>query len=590
MSGSSLHHRRENNGPELDSGFFTNRRIKKEPEQYKRFEDVIEQVDPLGRYQLFACFCILFAQIEWTGNLSFVNIVGSTEPNWICDHGNYTTHIPQPTKNHCEEVRLCPQLKAVKDSSEFNSIVASFHLICDDANKPQIINIIQSFSLVCKGGDSHLGDAFGRQFMFYVCQLAMCITSCLIVASTGWQGFAAAQFFNGIFYGLVEVESLTLLMEITNDQFRMIPNACFQTNLANVVVAFIAFMTKDWQMFFIFLNLVNLPTCMAFMLWHESPRWLLIKGETASACDVLNDLTDHRWNGTQVKFTPRNLEKIPTDTSKKFYSFYDLFSNRRFAKQSLLQIVSMITCAVVSVCYMRVIREFNGSSILIVLLDGCVRLIIPILVIFADIKFESFTRRIQFLLALSLMGINFMIGMILVICGVPYNSVVVTVFVTLGAMINDSVLWMNIIQVTTQRYPTVIRCCAFGSVFCAKHIGTIIGLVVIPPILDSAFPGGAFLLPLLLILITLVLGGILMPETKGKALLDTMDDVDYTRVEKALPKTLVKMAALHRVMHQDRQKKINEENKERYDEWKKELHNRQGDTNAAFEENVTDSE
>ncbi|CAD5232254.1 unnamed protein product [Bursaphelenchus xylophilus] len=575
------------------SSFFSKRRVRKEPEQYEHFEDVIEQVDPLGRYQIFACFCILFAQIEWTGNLSFVNIVGSTEPDWNCHLSNGTiATIPQPAKDHCHIIKEnCSKLSAVEGSADFKSIVASFQLVCEDANKPQIINILQSVSLMIGailGG--HLGDAFGRQFMFYVCQLGICITSCLIVASTGWQGFAAAQFCNGILYGIVEVESLTMLMEMTSDQFRMIPNACFQTNLANVVVALIAFLTKDWQMFFVFLNLVNLPTCMGFMLWHESPRWLLVKGEIASACDVLNDLTDKRWNGTEVKFTPLNLQKIPQDTSKKFYSFYDLFSNRRFAKQSMLQIVSMITCAIVSVCYMRVIREFSGSSILIVFLDGCVRLIIPIIIIVADIKFDSFTRRIQFLLALSLMGISLLIAMILVICGVPYQNLTVAIIVTFGAMINDSVLWMNIIQVTTQRYPTVIRCCAFGSVFCAKHIGTIIGILILPPILDSDFPGGAFLVPLLLIMVTLVLGIILMPETKGKALLDTMDDVDYTRVEKALPKALLKLATIHRVIQQENQKKIDEENKERYDEWKRGLREQPGNSNVAFEEGITDSE
>lgn len=76
------------------------------------------------------------------------------------------------------------------------------------------------------------------------------------------------------------------MMELTNNQYRMIPNACFQTSIANIVIALIAFLTKDWQKYFVFLNLVSLPTTVAFMLFLESPRWLLIKGKINAACNV----------------------------------------------------------------------------------------------------------------------------------------------------------------------------------------------------------------------------------------------------------------------------------------------------------------
>ena len=32
----------------------------------------------------------------------------------------------------------------------------------------------------------------------------------------------------------------------------------------------------------------------------------------------------------------------------------------------------------------------------------------------------------------------------------------------------------------------------------------------------------------------------MQPDTKGKALLDTLEEIDYTRVESALPKALFK--------------------------------------------------
>lgn len=64
----------------------------------------------------------------------------------------------------------------------------------------------------------HLGDAFGRQYLFYMSQLGILITSCLTIAATSWVGYSICQFLNGILYGIIEVESITLMMEYTNNQ------------------------------------------------------------------------------------------------------------------------------------------------------------------------------------------------------------------------------------------------------------------------------------------------------------------------------------------------------------------------------------
>jgi len=551
------------------------KKVAAEPEQYKQFEEVLEQINPFGVYQIFACLCIIFAQIEWSGNLSFVSIVGSSEPDWACiGTDGLTTIINHPTNSaKCAQLKECKSWNATKNStSEFRSIVAAFHLVCDDADKPEKIEIIQAVGLFIGsvvGG--HIADWWGRQFGFYLCQLGIAITSCMTIASRSWSSFAIAQFCNGILYGIIEVESIVLMMELTNNQYRMIPNACFQTNIANIVIALIAYLTHGWQLYFVFLNLVSLPIIMAFMLFHESPRWLLVKGKINAACNVLNDLSDKRWNGTEVNFTPHNLALIPREQKHVYYNFYHLFEKKRFAKQSLMQILSMITYAIIFVCYLNVIRRFSGSSIQIVLLDGAVRLIIPVIIIVLDFRFKEFTRRLQFLLSLTLIGICLTTATILSLAGVHWYSTTITVIITIAAMLADSIFWMNIVQVTTQRYPTVIRGIAFGCLHGAKHIGTLIGVIVLQPLLNSAFPTGAFILPLALVILTLGLGVLLQPDTKGKALLDTIEEADYTRVETSLPMALLRMAAMHRVMQKELHQKLSEEKREEWAKWKQTL-------------------
>uniref|UniRef100_A0AC34RFD8 Uncharacterized protein n=1 Tax=Panagrolaimus sp. JU765 TaxID=591449 RepID=A0AC34RFD8_9BILA len=155
-----------------------------------------------------------------------------------------------------------------------------------------------------------------------------------------------------------------------------------------------------------------------------------------------------------------------------------------------------------------------------------------------------------------------------------YNSYAVAIPLLLGAMINDSAFWMNIVQVTTQRYPTVIRCIAFGSLHSVKHIGTIVGVVLFNFWVDDGLLKDhskriyAFIVPEALVLITLAVGILMQPDTKGKALLDRMDDVNVNRIESALPSALMKLATIHRVMQTELHNKLAEEHKE---EWQQKL-------------------
>jgi hypothetical protein len=89
-----------------------------------------------------------------SGNFSFVDVVGSVEPTWNCTlkDGSHIEVSP-PTDQHpekCEQLKSdCVDYEAVQSSEvEFYSIVASFKLICDDENKPEIIQTIQAIALV----------------------------------------------------------------------------------------------------------------------------------------------------------------------------------------------------------------------------------------------------------------------------------------------------------------------------------------------------------------------------------------------------------------------------------------------------------
>ncbi|KAF8383287.1 hypothetical protein PRIPAC_72429 [Pristionchus pacificus] len=531
-------------------------RDKKEVLFYTHYEEVLARVRPFGPYQIFCCIVILYASIEWAGNATFMDTLGSEEPDWNCTlkDGSGFLKIEDDDTDKCERIKDCSELIPI--ANEFFSVRAKFQLICDNDYVPLIQIIMAGGSLIGALVGGHIGDAFGRQTLFFVGQLLLIITSMMVTASQGWVSFAVIMGVNCLIYGLLETTALTMMMEYTSNKFRIIHAACFQWPIAYMVMALIAYLTKDWQSYFVFLNLVASPLAIGFMLFHESPRWLIARNKLDEACSVLNDLAHERWNNTKAKFTTRDISTISkTHTSPPYYTIFSLFANRRLAKQTFMQFVSAFTYSIVSSTYIYTTSTVHDDAIMYTLLDGIFRLFTPIIIIFLDYRFKAFGRKMQFIGALTIEAILFAIIIVLIATGSKYDDLGVVIIIIVTTMINDCVFWINIIQVTTQRYPTVIRCMAFGFIQAVKHFGAIVGVLALQPVLQT-YSLGAFIIPEVLIIITLVLGFFLQPETKGKALMDQMIEANYGRLENAIPKALIKLAAGHKVVQMERREEL----------------------------------
>uniref|UniRef100_A0A1I7TYD7 MFS domain-containing protein n=1 Tax=Caenorhabditis tropicalis TaxID=1561998 RepID=A0A1I7TYD7_9PELO len=532
--------------------FAKKRKEKKEVVFYTNFEEVLQKVNAFGPYQIFCFIVILYASIEWAGNSTFMHVLGSFEPDWNCTlANNHTMTIKAPTNdNSCAFIKKnCTNLSPIKENLEFFSIVGQFKLICDDGDKVEWIEVIMAgSSLIGSIIGGHMGDHFGRQTIFFTGELLIIITSMMCTAAQSWVAFAAIQGVNCFIYGVIETTSLTMMVEFTSNKYRVIMVNAFQWPIAYMTIALIAFLTKGWQVYFVFLNLVSSPLAIGFMLFLESPRWLIARNELSQACDVLNDIAHQRWNNTKARFTTKDISAIHKTEKQGFYWFYHLFSTRRLAKQSCLQIISVLTYAMVSNTYLFTVSGLHDSAIMFTFLDGVFRLFVPIIIVIFDLMVPSFGRKIQFLGSLIIEGILFGVVIALVATGTcTYDSRAVTILVIVTTMINDCIFWINIVQITTQRYPTVVRCIAFGFLHSFRHIGAIIGFLILKPLLTSNWPTGAFVIPEAMIVLTIFVGFFFQPETKGKALMDQMVEANYGRLENELPRALMRLAAGHRV-------------------------------------------
>lgn len=85
------------------------------------------------------------------GNLSFVNFVGLAEPDWACTmpNGQVTrVNASLDKAQKCDLLKQCTNFTAIKNSTNFHSILAQFKMICDDSDKPRNIQLILAGGLV----------------------------------------------------------------------------------------------------------------------------------------------------------------------------------------------------------------------------------------------------------------------------------------------------------------------------------------------------------------------------------------------------------------------------------------------------------
>uniref|UniRef100_A0A0N4ZRN8 MFS domain-containing protein n=1 Tax=Parastrongyloides trichosuri TaxID=131310 RepID=A0A0N4ZRN8_PARTI len=532
----------------------SNKKTKKNLYKYEEFEQILERIGCFGTFQIYVCVMIFLWQIVWAGNYAFIEFVGAIEPDWNCTLKNgdgFQTFLAPVKGDDCDLLKKnCESFVAIKKSKQFYSIVGAFKMICDDENKPELIQIIQSGSMLVGaviGG--HIGDHIGRNTFFFLGQLITIISSTMTVAAQNWWSYSITQGITGFIYGAIEVMVLTTMMEMTNNKYRMIPNASFQWPLAYLAISLISYLTKDWQMYFIFLNSVGSLISVGFIMFLESPRWLISTRQFEEAADVLNDIAHCRWNDAAIQFTENDLKNLPSEPKEKykFYNFFHLFSKFKLTQQTILQMLSMFTYSIISINFNYSITTWEQDVIPFVAINGGIRFIIPIIIIIFDFKIPSLGRKVQFVTSLALEGLCFLTVIILMLCGYDHTFKWINVLITIATLINDSAFWINIVQISAQRYPTVIRCTAFGFIQCFKHAGYIVGIIIMKPLIEGSHPIYAFVIPEVLIIMTMIGGVILQPEVKGKSLKDTMEEVNKGRQVTRLPTGLLQLVSQFRV-------------------------------------------
>ncbi|CDW54221.1 Sugar tr domain containing protein [Trichuris trichiura] len=479
-------------------------------------EEVLSKIGIFGPYQIFCCSVTFFSAIAWFANYVIL-FYGMTETAWTCTDpiDNATISSINDKEYFCQIMDSCFGLKGVP--SQFASLTAEWKLVC---NRKVLIFVLLICFLVGRivgaiiGG--HLSDNFGRTYGLFLMHSFGMVVRALSIASTDWPAFAVFQFITGAIFGQIQTACMTLLTESTDGAYRYLPIACAQLSAAYVLFALILYLTAEWRMYLIIVSLISAPLLYGYILFQESPRWLLVKSKTAEAAQVITELYSERWRGRGDEVTPVQLTAISSDRDgKKLYTLLDLFHTKKLAMSTAALLVSVISISAVNASLLFLSHQaFMQNFYVHFLLAGALRLFFLTITILLSMKVTKLGCRHVLLFSLATTIVCFAAVTIILLAG----QVVAYAYLTYGIVmfafnISGSVYHLTVLHTVAVVYPTVVRGIAFGFFISFEDLGTILIGSLIEEITRVWAVIPCIIVEIVLV-ITLVVSIWYIPETK----------------------------------------------------------------------------
>ncbi|KAI1280445.1 Organic cation transporter protein [Halotydeus destructor] len=401
--------------------------------------------------------------------------------------------------------------------SFIETAVSEWNLVCDLQWLPSLSTSV--FMLGNIAGSliyGVLSDKYGRRHVLALGALAQCLSAILVSLSPNMYLFTAANFLVSANEIGQYITGYVLGIEFVGPKYRTWCSSGYQIAFAlgQVLLVLLANYVRHWRHLEFCLAILFASASLLRFLVPESPKWLESKGRTEEAYDFV--LKSAKWNNIPLKKSApfQTLSPVFDPKAEKPETFVDIFKHNKLRRWTLTLYVSW---AVSGFIYYGLSFSANsigeGSSIYFTTAIMCITAVPFILLI--TVAMNRWGRKGSLIATFLATGTCCILAAMF--DGWP------RIFFAIMGRGCIAASYALIYIYSAEIYPTMVRSLAIGLCSMFSRLGGVIA----PLTLTMKFAGQST--PMILCACAALVAGILafdLPETQGKQLPDTMDDVD----------------------------------------------------------------
>ncbi|NXF04666.1 S22A3 protein, partial [Smithornis capensis] len=395
-----------------------------------------------------------------------------------------------------------------------SSVISEYNLVCGNAWMLDLSQAILNLGFLT--GAFILGyaaDRYGRILIYLLSCLGVGICGIIVAFAPNFTVFLIFRFLQGMFGKGTWMTCYVIVTEIVGSDQRIVGIVIqiFFT-LGIIILPGIAYLIPTWQGIQLAISLPNFLFLLYYWVVPESPRWLLTRKKGEKALKIMHDIAKH--NGKFL--SPHYSEITISNEEVSNPSFLDLVRTPQMRRCTLILMYAWFASALIYQGLVMRLGIVGGNLYLDFFISGAVELPAAFLII---VTIDRIGRRLPFAISNIVAGIACLITAFL-----PEDiSWLKTTVATLGRL-SITIAFEVVYLVNTELYPTTLR--NFGVSLCSSlcDLGGIIA-----PFLLFRLAAVWLELPLIIFSILAVVCGLLvllLPETKGISLPETVEDVE----------------------------------------------------------------
>ncbi|XP_053238307.1 solute carrier family 22 member 2-like [Podarcis raffonei] len=526
------------------------------------FDDILEHIGEFDLFQKRAFFLICFVSVAFAPiyvGVVFLGFIpehhclnpGAAELSSRCGWSpeqevNYTVPNGETFTRQCmrydvnwnaTELSCTEPLEAFSSKKNFSlttcqdgwvydpsiwSIVSEFNLVCEDSWKldafQSSVNAGYFLGSICVG---YIADRFGRKTSLLINTLVTSIAGVLVALAPSYLWLVIFRFIQGLISKASWTAGYILITEIVGPSYRRIVAILYQTAFAFglLILDAVAYVIPHWR----WLQLAITLPCFLLLFYYwclpESPRWLISQGQNGRAMEIMGDIAKKNGKVMPAGFESINLEEEKEEKEQKENrgpSLMDLVRTTQMRKYTFILMYNWFTSAIM---YQGLIIHLGISGDNVYLdffYSSLVEFPAALILILTT---ERMGRRYPWATANLVAG-----AACLVAAFTPEDMHWLKIITSCFGRLGVTMAFEMVCFVNTELYPTFLR--NLGVMVCSSmcDFGGIISPFVVYRLSEiwSELPLVVFTA------VGLIAAGsvLFLPETKGRTLPETIEDVE----------------------------------------------------------------